>query len=82
MNSLAIYSVSEKDFKIKLIGHEDTKGEMPRNFTLTPEGDFLLVANQNTNNIVAFRRNETTGLLSYTDQINAYKPVCLLFKQN
>jgi 6-phosphogluconolactonase len=80
MNSLAIFSVLEKDFKIKLIGHEDTKGEMPRNFTLTPEGNFLLVANQNTNNIVAFRRNATTGMLSYTDQINANKPVCLLFK--
>jgi 6-phosphogluconolactonase len=80
MNSIAIFSFSEKEFKIKLIGHEDTKGEMPRNFTLTPEGNFLLVANQNTNNIVAFRRNATTGMLSYTDQINANKPVCLLFK--
>ena len=82
MNSIAIFSVSEKDMKIKLISHEDTKGEMPRNFALTPEGDFLLVANQNTNNIVAFRRNAETGLLVFTDQINAYKPVCLLFKKN
>jgi len=80
MNSIAIFSVLEKESKIKLIGHEDTKGEMPRNFTLTPDGDYLLVANQNTNNIVAFKRNAETGLLTYTDQINAYKPVCLLFK--
>ena len=80
MNSIAIFSVNEKELKIKLIGHEDTKGEMPRNFTLTPQGDFLLVANQTTNNIVAFRRNAETGLLTYTDQINAFKPVCLLFR--
>jgi 6-phosphogluconolactonase len=80
MNSIAIFSVQEKESKIKLIGYEDTKGEMPRNFTLTPDGDYLLVANQNTNNIVAFKRNAETGLLTYTDQINAYKPVCLLFK--
>lgn len=80
MNSIAIFSVLEKEFRIKLIGHEDTKGEMPRNFTLTPKGDFLLVANQNTNNIVAFKRNMNTGFLTYTDQINANKPVCLLFK--
>lgn len=80
MNSIAIFSVNEKEQKIKLLGHEDTKGEMPRNFTMTPQGDFLLVANQNTDNIVAFRRNAETGLLSYADQINAFKPVCLLFK--
>ncbi|MEK7718508.1 MAG: lactonase family protein [Bacteroidota bacterium] len=80
MNSIAIFSVNEKEQKLKLLGHEDTKGEMPRNFTLTPQGDFLLVANQNTDNIVAFRRNAETGLLTYTDQINAFKPVCLLFK--
>ncbi len=80
MNTIAIFSVDEKEGKIKLIGHEGTLGEMPRNFTLTPDGGFLLVANQNTNNIVAFRRNSESGFLSYTDQINAYKPVCLLFR--
>jgi 6-phosphogluconolactonase len=80
MNSIAIFAVQEKEQKIKLIGHEETKGEMPRNFTLTPTGDYLLVANQNTDNIVAFRRDAVTGLLTFTDQINAFKPVCLLFK--
>ncbi len=79
MNSIAIFSVAEKEGKIKLVAHEDTKGEMPRNFTLTPDGSFLLVANQNSDNIVAFRRNKETGLLTFTDQINASKPVCLLF---
>lgn len=80
MNTIAIFSVLAKEEKIKLIGHEDTKGEMPRNFTLTPDGDYLLVANQNTNNIAAFKRNAETGLLTFTDEINAFKPVCLLFK--
>lgn len=80
MNSIAIFSVLEKTSKIKLLGHEDTKGEMPRNFTLTPTGDYLLVANQNSNNIVAFKRSSETGLLTFTDQINAFKPVCLLFR--
>lgn len=80
MNTISIFSVMPKEAKIKLIGYEDTRGEIPRNFTLTPDGDYLLVANQNTNNIVAFKRNAETGLLTFTDQINAFKPVCLLFK--
>jgi len=80
MNSIAIFAVMHKDSKIRLIGQEETRGEMPRNFTLTPNGEYLLVANQNTDNIVAFKRNAETGLLTFTDQINAFKPVCLLFK--
>ncbi len=80
MNTIAIFSVNGIDGKIKLIGHEDSKGEMPRNFTISPSGDYILVANQNTNNIVAFKRNPVTGLLNFTDQINAIKPVCLLFR--
>ena len=80
MNSIAIFTVLHEESKIRLIGQEDARGEMPRNFTLTPGGEYLLVANQNSDNIVAFRRNAETGLLTYTDQINAFKPVCLLFK--
>lgn len=80
MNSIALFSVQAGEGKIKLIAHEATRGEIPRNFTLTPDGDYLLVANQNSDNIVAFKRNAETGLLTFTDQINAFKPVCLLFK--
>ena len=80
LNSIAIFAVQHKTSKITLVGQEDSRGEMPRNFTLTPNGAYLLVANQNSDNIVAFKRNTETGLLTFTDQINAFKPVCLLFK--
>lgn len=79
MNSIAIFSFLEQKSTLKLLGFEETKGDMPRNFTLTAEGDFLLVANQKSDNIVAFRRDTATGMLTYTDQINANRPVCLLF---
>jgi 6-phosphogluconolactonase len=81
LNSVAIFAVDEKSGLLKLIGQEPTKGETPRNFTISPDGKYLLVANQNSNNIVAFKRDEKTGKLTYTDQISAKKPVCLLFDQ-
>ena len=81
LNSIAIYSVDSKSGKITLIGQEPTRGETPRNFTLSPNDDFLLAANQNTNNIVAFRRDAKTGKLQFTDEIKAFKPVCLLFRK-
>ncbi len=81
LNSIAIFSVDPKSGRIVQIGQESTKGEMPRNFTLSPGEDFLLVANQNSQNIVSFRRNVKTGKLLYSDQIKAFKPVCLLFRK-
>ncbi len=80
-NSIVIYSVDGATGELVLLGHEPTRGETPRNFSISPDGRFLLVANQTTNTIVSFQRNPTTGLLNYTDQIDAPSPVCILFKR-
>lgn len=79
VNAIAIFSVDSLNGKIEQIGQESTLGEMPRNFTLSPDDKYLLVANQKSENIVAFRRDAKTGKLQYTDQIKSFKPVCLLF---
>jgi 6-phosphogluconolactonase len=45
---------------------------------IDPTGNFVLVANQNTDNVVIFKRNKTTGLLTPTGaEISIPKPVCL-----
>ena len=78
-NSIAIFSVDQATGEITMIGLEPTRGETPRNFTLSPNEDFLLVANQNSEDIVSFRRDKASGKLQFADQIKAFKPVCLLF---
>jgi len=80
-NSIAIFSVDPKNGKLVQIAQESTRGETPRNFTLSPDENYLLVGNQTTENIVAYRRNQQTGLLKFTDQIKAFRPVCLLFRK-
>ncbi|WP_321281584.1 lactonase family protein [Marinifilum fragile] len=79
-NSIVIYAVLE-DGGLELIGHESTRGDHPRSFSLSPDGKFLLVANQNTDNLVCFKRNKETGLLTFVDEIKAPKPVCVLFEK-
>jgi len=79
-NSIAIFSIDPKNGRIVQIGQESTRGDIPRNFTLSPDEDYLIVANQNSQNIVAFRRDRNTGKLQFTNQIKALKPVCLLFR--
>ena len=78
-NSIVIFEVNTTDGSLNLIGHELTRGDGPRNFSLSPDDDYLLVANQLTNNIVSYKRNKNTGLLEFRHEIKAPTPVCILF---
>ena len=52
----------------------------PRNFALTPDGSYLLVACRDADVIEIYRRDATTGLLTDTHQrIHTPRPVCLQF---
>ena len=62
------------------IQYTSTEGKAPRNFTISKDGNWLLVANQDSDNIIAFRRNIQTGALTSTGvSIKLSMPVCLLF---
>lgn len=77
-NTISIFSIDEQNGLLKLVGHQSTYGDHPRNFTLDPTGNFLIVANQVTNNIVVFRRDLTSGLLKKTGNvIHVPSPSCL-----
>jgi 6-phosphogluconolactonase len=76
-NNIAIFSIAA-DGKLTTKGFQSTLGKKPRNFVIDPMGNYLLVANQDTNNIVVFKRDKKTGLLSETGhQIEVPNPVCL-----
>lgn len=77
-NSIAVFSIDEGEGTLSLQGHQSTLGLTPRNFILDPADKFLLVANQNSNEIVIFERDKNTGLLEDSGQrIKVEKPVCL-----
>jgi 6-phosphogluconolactonase len=77
-NSIAIFSI-ESDGELLMLGQELTRGNGPRNFALSPDNNFLLVANQYSENIVAFKRDTETGRLEYISETKAHVPVCILF---
>jgi len=78
-NSIAIYNVKSNNGSLNLIRHEPTLGNAPRNFALSPDENFLLVANRHSNNIVSFSRDKSTGLLKMIDQIEVPTPACIVF---
>ncbi len=78
VNTIAIFSIDKSDGKLSLIGHQSTLGKTPRNFSIDPSGKYLLCENQNSDEIVIFKRDVKTGLLSDTgNRIKVGKPVCI-----
>jgi 6-phosphogluconolactonase len=78
-NEITIFSV-DKEGKLTYVGRQSTLGKTPRNFAIDPTGNFLLAANQNSDDIFIFRRDQKTGLLTDTGKkISVDKPVCLKF---
>ena len=78
-NEIVIYSIG-KDGKLTYAGRQSTLINTPRNFAIDPTGNFLLAANQNSNDVVIFKRDKTSGLLTPTGKrIEVDKPVCLKF---
>ncbi len=77
-NNIAIYSIDKKTGLLTNVGFQSVLGKAPRNFTIDPSQNFLLVANQDTNEIVVFRRDKTSGLLEDSgNRLNISRPVCL-----
>ena len=77
-NTIAIFEIDQKNGSIALVGHQSTLGKTPRNFNFDPTGNFLLVANQNSDDIVVFKVDKKTGLLSDSGKrIKAGNPVCV-----
>jgi len=81
-NTISIFSIDQTKGLLKLVGHQQTYGDHPRNFTIDPTGEFLLVANQVTDNIVVFKRDLKTGLLTKTEnEIKVPRPSCLQMRK-
>ena len=77
--SIVIYKVNQENGTLKTIGFQSVLGKHPRNFSLSPKEDFLLVANRDTDNIISFKRDSLTGKLTFVSEVSAPSPVCILF---
>ncbi|MEG0887905.1 MAG: lactonase family protein [Bacteroides sp.] len=80
-DGLAIFEVNSETGTLAKVGYQLT-GIHPRNFNITPNGKYLLVACRDSNVIQVFERDPITGLLTDTKQdIVVDKPVCIQFAE-
>jgi len=78
-NSISVLLFEESSGKLKVIENISTQGDWPRNFAISEDNKYLVVANQKGNNIVLFEIQDN-GIPKYTgEQINIDSPVNVLF---
>lgn len=78
-DGIAIFAIDSQDGTLNKVGYQLT-AKHPRNFVITPNGKFLLVAGRDDNMIEVYSIDKKTGLLTNTNQdIVIDKPVCIKF---
>lgn len=70
MDSLVLYRVDKATGRLGTEGYYEAYGQCPRNFCLTPDDRYLLIANQASGNIVLCRRNVENGELYKVDELS------------
>lgn len=76
---LSVFAVDQHSGLLTKVGFQSTAAH-PRNFAITPNGRFLLVACRDSNVIQVYRRNLKTGMLTDIGKdISLGKPVCIQF---
>ena len=80
-DGIAIFEVNPEKGTLAKVGYQLTESH-PRNFNITPNGKFLLVACRDGNVIQVFERDLASGLLRNTgSDIKIDKPVCIQFAE-
>ena len=79
-NSITSFGIDQATAKLSKLQDISSGGKIPRSFIISPDGDFLYVANQDSDNIVGFKINRETGELTPAGELQgAMTPVSLQF---
>ncbi|WP_442793598.1 lactonase family protein [Paraburkholderia sp. ZP32-5] len=65
-NEIVIFAVDPANGHLKQIGRQSSLGKSPREFTIDPTGNWLIVGNQLSDTVYVFKRDQRTGLLDPT----------------
>ncbi|MBC7806250.1 MAG: lactonase family protein, partial [Akkermansiaceae bacterium] len=79
-DSIAVFAVNARTGELTPTGHISTGGKNPRNFGLIPKTPLLLAANQDGDNILAFRHGDKAGDVPKPTgaTLTVPAPVCLV----
>jgi len=78
--TIGVFAIAPGKGTLSLVQQFPSGGVMPRHFGIDPSGHYLFALNQLSNNVVEFKVDPATGMLSKTGRgIKVDTPACLLF---
>jgi len=79
-DSIAVFRVDAATGRVEFLGAQPSEGKTPRFFTLTPDGRFMFVLNEDSDAIVTLAVNPDNGTLVPTGaRTPCGSPVCMVF---
>ena len=78
-NSISVFEFNEASKELKLINNYPTYGDHPRDFSLSKDDNYLVVANTFSNNLTLYKHDLCGNLTLLQKDITTNKPTCVLF---
>lgn len=79
-NSIAIFSVDQENGHLSLVDIVSSEGNWPRDFNFDPTENYLIGSNEQSHNLVLYKRDKSTGKLKVLQKdIKVGHPVCIKF---
>lgn len=79
-NEIVSFNINEQTGCLTFLQRKSCEGKSPRNLCIDPTGNYLLVSNQQSDNINVFELNTNTGIIGNNIyQLNTTQPSCVKF---
>jgi 6-phosphogluconolactonase len=78
-DSIAVFKISSAGL-LEMVDLVPSGGRHPRDFILDPQGNFLIVLNKDSDNLVVFKIKRRTGLLKKEREYPVLSPTSIIFK--
>ena len=79
-NEISVFAISPESGELTFVQRVSSFGINPRDFAIDPNGNFLVLANQDSDTVFVYKIDKQTGKLTKTSSfIDIGNPVCLKF---
>lgn len=77
---ITVFRVSDVEGTLEMVDVFSSEGETPRDFNIAPSGNWLVAANQDSNELVIFKLNQDKGTLIKQSSISIGTPVNICWR--
>jgi 6-phosphogluconolactonase len=78
-DGITLFAIHPTKGRLAPVECVSTQGKTPRNFAIDPVGQWLVVGNEDSNNLVVFRIDPETGRLAAKSEAFVPSPACIQF---